>query len=137
MRSCKESFGFGARNDDQVLVAPRVERRLDFVNELFARNQADVETFVAGAFGRHLIFDVQRSDASLLELADTAHRVDGVAIAGFTIADDGNVDRVDDVARLVDHFRKRQQPGIGEAEGAVLSAAICTRGKPSHSTRRA
>ncbi len=62
-------FGFRARDDDQILIAPRVERGFDFVDELFARNQADVETFVAGAFGRHLIFDMERGDAGFLELA--------------------------------------------------------------------
>ena len=90
-------------------IAPSVDGGFDLVDEFFPRNQADVETFVAGAFGRHLIFDVQRGDAGALEFAHGARDVDRVAVAGFGVADDGNVDGVDDFARFVDHFREGEQ----------------------------
>ena len=78
---------------------------------------------MAGALGRHLIFDVDRGDAGAVEFLDRAKDVDGVAVAGFGVADDGNVDRVDDFARLVDHFGQREQAGVGETERTMLSAA--------------
>ncbi len=102
---------------------PRVDGGFDFVDELFPRDQPDVEAFVARAFGRHLVFDMERGDTGFLELADAARHVHGVAITRFAVTDDGNIDGVDDLARLVDHFGEREQAGVGKAERAMLAAA--------------
>src|SRR5215470_12124840 len=76
-----------------------------------------------GSLWGHLVFDVDRGHAGALKLADSAGDVDGVAVAGFGIADDRYINRVGDFTGAIDYFGKGQQSGVGEAEGTVLSTA--------------
>ena len=45
----------------------RVHGRFDFGDEFLARDQTDIEAFMAGALGRHLVFDVDGGDAGAVE----------------------------------------------------------------------
>jgi hypothetical protein len=51
-------------------------------------------------------------DAGLFEGADGSSRVDGVAVSRVRIDNDGNVDGLRDVARVVDHLLHSDEPHI-------------------------
>ena len=113
---------FGAGDDHHVFVTARVDGCFNLSHELFFRNHAHVETLVTRPFGSHLIFDVNRRDAGALEFAHRADNVHHIAVACLRVADDRNLNRVDDLPRAIDHLGEGEQPGIGEPKRAMLAA---------------
>ena len=64
--------------------------------------------------GKTWVLDVDAADADGLVLADAAPDVDGVAVAGVGVGDDGDVDGVGNVAGVGHHLGLGQQANVGE-----------------------
>src|SRR5215813_3486940 len=113
----------GARDDHQVFVTSRIDGCFNLRDELLFRNHADVEALVTCPLGRHLIFDVNRGDPGTVEFSHRSRNVHYIAVTRLGIADDGELHGVDNLPRAIDHLGEREQPRIGEAQGAMLAAA--------------
>jgi hypothetical protein len=96
----------------KVRIAPRIAGGLDFRDHLRGRNHA-LAGEMAAALGPALVFDMHAGDAGFFIIADRAARVDRVAVAGVGIGDNGQLARIDDAARVVDHFGRGQQSDVG------------------------
>ena len=66
-RSCSESLASERAMMTRSWSCACVHGGFDFGDKFLARDQADVEAFMAGALGRHLVFDVDGGDAGTVE----------------------------------------------------------------------
>ena len=83
-----DGAGIRARNDHKLRVASRRTGGFDLFDELPPVD--DLFAFiVATALGRHLILNMDTRGADGFHLAHSAHQVDGIAIAGIRIGQDG------------------------------------------------
>jgi hypothetical protein len=71
---------------------------------------------VPALLGHDLILEVDRGDSGGLVPANRPDHVDRVAIPGVGVGDQRQVDRLGDLAGVVDRLRHRQQPHIGAAQ---------------------
>jgi hypothetical protein len=71
---------------------------------------------VPALLGHDLILEVDRGDSGGLVPANRPDHVDRVAIPGVGVGDQRQVDRLGDLAGVVDRLRHRQQPHIGAAK---------------------
>ena len=91
--------GVGAGGDEQVGIAPRVERSLDLGQHLLDRHDL-LARQIAAAVGKHLVADEQAGDARRLEGAHHLPHIVDAAEAGVGIDVDRHLDRGAD-ARVV------------------------------------
>src|SRR5215470_16620270 len=104
----------GAGNDDQLGIAPGVDRGADLADHLAEAHH--LFALVMAAFlGRDLILDVERCDPRFLVLADRADDVDRIAVAGIGIGDDRDADRLYRQPDEANVLRHGEQPQIGVA----------------------
>ena len=68
----------------------------------------------AALLGEDLVFDVDAGNAGGLVLADGTLNVEGVAVAGIGVANDGNVHGVGDILGVGNHFGHGKEADIGE-----------------------
>jgi hypothetical protein len=71
---------------------------------------------VPAALGRGPVLDVDRGDADLLVLLHRASDVVDAAVARITVRDHGQVRRLDDPLRVLDHLGHRHHLQVREAE---------------------
>jgi hypothetical protein len=64
----------------------------------------------------HLVLEVDAGHPGLLVLADRAHDVDRVAVAGVRVGDHRDVHRADDPAGVVDHLGAGEQAHVRAAD---------------------
>jgi hypothetical protein len=76
--------GVGARDDQKVVVAARVDGRLDLPHHLCGRDHL-LAREMAAALGKDLVLDLQRIGAGALEQLHRAYHVHGIAEAGIGI----------------------------------------------------
>ena len=92
-------------NDDQVGIAPGIDRSLDLADHFRSGN--DFFPFVMAALlRRDLILDMEPGDPGFLVLAHGADHIDRVAVAGIGVGDDRDrdgLDRQPDKADILDH----------------------------------
>ena len=106
--------GVGARDDDETAVAARVAGGADLRHHRFHRDDLLAREKTA-SLGKHLVLDVQCRHAGVLILAHGAPHVERVAVAGVGVADDGDVYRLRNRARVGGHLGHREQPEVGIA----------------------
>ena len=82
-------------------------------NSISASEITSLPSKMAAAFGRDLVFDMDRGDAGALELAYAAHQVYSVAVAGVGVGDDRNIDCRDHLDGALDGFRHVTRPMSG------------------------
>ena len=73
---------------------------------------------MTATLGRDLVFDMNRGDAGALEFTHRAHEIDGIAVAGVRVGDNGNLYRGNDLGGTVDGFRQRDQADIRYAHAS-------------------
>ena len=114
--------GIGARDDQQVRVAARVDCGFDLADHF--RRADDLLAFIVPAFLRaDLVFDMERGNTALLVLAHAAHHVDRIAVTGVHVGDDRNIhgfDRARNEQQVLGHG---QQADVGITAGARVAAA--------------
>ena len=103
--------GVRARDDDQIGVAPRVQRRAQLRDHVCQRDHL-LALEEATALRPHLVFEVQRSRARVFVLAQGARHVESIPVAGVGVADHRKRDAARDRAHVLGHLRERQQAEI-------------------------
>ena len=76
----------GARDDQRLARVPRIDRGADLAAHLGRRDQR-LAVEMPAALGKVLVLELDRVGAGALELADGAHDVERVAVAGVGIDD--------------------------------------------------
>ena len=101
----------GARDDDEIAIAPRVAGGAHLRHHLFQLDDLLARQETA-SLGEHLVFDVQRRGARVFVLANGPPHVERISVARVGVADDGDVHRIRDRARVGDHLGHREQPEV-------------------------
>ena len=105
----------GARDDEEVAAAPGVDRGPDLlepglpVDDLLARH-------VAAPLRPHLVFEEAPGRPGVDERAHGADHVQGIAVAGVGVDEDGDVHRAADVAGPLDDLGLGEEAEIGLAD---------------------
>ena len=100
----------------RLLVAAGVAGGAHFRDHRFHRDDLLAREETA-SLGKHLVFDVQGGHAGVFVLADGAMNVERIAVAGVGVADDGDVYRLRNRARVGGHLGHREQAQVGIAAG--------------------
>ena len=108
----------GPRDDQRLARAPRVDRGADFAAHLVRRDQR-LAVEVAAALGKILVLELDRVGAGALELADRAHHIERVAVAGVGIDDQVRADPVANERQRIDHLGHGDEADVGAAEPGV------------------
>ena len=103
----------GARDNDEIRIAPRVAGGADLAGRLFECDYL-LAGDMAAALRTDLVFDVYGGDAGVFKIAHRAHDVDGVAVTGIGIGDDRNVYGTRDVAGVGGHFLAGDETDVGQ-----------------------
>ena len=112
----------GARDDDEIGIAARGERRFDLADVLVHFDDRPRARKMPAALGRDLVFEMDRRNARRFELRDRAAHVHRVAVAGVGVADERNVDARRDAMRMARDQREIDEPDVGPAEQARRDA---------------
>ena len=76
----------GPRDDQRLARVPGIDRGADLAAHLLRRDQR-LAVEMAAALGKILVLELDRVGAGALELADRAHDIERVAVAGVGIDD--------------------------------------------------
>ena len=96
----RHAVGVGARGDEQIGIAARVERGLELGQHLLDRDDL-LAGQIAAAIGKHLVAEEQAGDAGGLEGPHHLPHIVDPAEAGVGIDVDRNFNRVADAAVMV------------------------------------
>ncbi|CFM03260.1 Uncharacterised protein [Bordetella pertussis] len=110
-----DSARVGAGDDEEILVAPRVGRRLDLRHHLGQRRHA-LAGEVAAALGKHLVFQLDGIGPGALQHPHGMPYIDRVAEAGVGVDDQGQLDRIADARGRVGH--------VAQADDAQVRRAV-------------
>ena len=94
---------------------------------------------MAAALGKILVLELDRVGAGALELADRAHDIERVAVAGVGIDDQVRVDAVADQRQRLGDLGHADEADVGPAEPGVGDgrAGDIERGEPGLASRPA
>ena len=106
----------GAADDHEVVVFAGVDGRAELLDLLLGGNDA-LALEVAALLGPLLVLEDDAGDARAHALANGAHHVERVAVAGVHVRDERHVDGSDDGAHAVEHLGRREQAVVRCAEG--------------------
>ena len=114
----------GAADDDEVAIATGLDGGVELGDLLLGGDDALVLE-VAALLRPLLVLEDDAGDARLDALADGADDVEGVAVAGVHIGDEGDVDGADDVAHALHRLGHGQEADVGGSEGGGGEAEAC------------
>jgi hypothetical protein len=77
---------------------------------------------MAASLWPRLVLEVHTCDAGFFVVAYRAPDVDGIAVTGVRIRDDGQTRRIGDTPRVVDHFGRGQETDVGRTESREARA---------------
>ena len=108
----------GARDDQRLARAPRIERRLDLADHLCGRNECLVIE-VTAALGKRLVLDLDRVGPGTLEQPHRAFDIECIAVAGVGIDDQAGGNAVADHADNVGDLAHADETDVGTAEPCI------------------
>jgi hypothetical protein len=108
----------GARQDQRVGAAARVQRRMQLAGHLGHRDHG-LAVEVAAAFGEALVFQLDHRGAGALEGTHRALRVQRIAEAGVGVDDHRQRHALGDARQRVFHLGGGGQPDVGAAQPRV------------------
>jgi hypothetical protein len=107
--------GIGPRDDARGLTPPGVHSRFDLPHHLDRGN--DLFTFeVAAPLGKHLVLELDGARSGPLQQANGSLDIQGIAVAGVGVHDEGNAHRVADAPHMIGNLGRRRQPDIRHSE---------------------
>ena len=108
----------GARDDQRLARAARIDRGADLAAHLLRRDQR-LAVEMAAALGEVLVLELDRGGAGALELADGAMDVQRVAVAGVGVDDQVRGHAVADQRQRLGHLGHGDEPDVRPAEPRV------------------
>ena len=111
----RDSVGVAAGDNHEIRVGARIQSSLNLLHRFFLWDDL-LAGEEAALLGEHLILDMHAGHARCFVLANGALDVQGVAIAGVCVADDGDVHRSGDIFGVGDHFSHGQQANVGKPQ---------------------